>query len=546
MRRNIVIGPPGTGKTTFLKKKVDRLINEGHCRPDEIGYFSFTVKAAEEIRDRVNTIKWSEDELKKMYPYFCTLHSLAYKRLQLQGTDIMDEQDYEELSRITGRLFVNKMKKGNGVDISMPTAKSEYQDIINLAYAKYPDKEDRLRRVFQTVKLNDYGARNTIEQMDLDLKNFKRDRQKLEYVDYFNRFLEKRNPPQLKYLFVDEAQDLSAHQWKVISMIEEVAQPIETYVAGDDDQAIFRWAGADIEHFIDMAMDPTNNVIPLKQSYRIPKSVHIIATKLAQRISKRIDKTYYPREEEGEVKFLNIRPLNKGLQEGEWLILCRTHEIVKQVCESLEMYGWLYKRYGQSVINLNYIEAIKAWTRLQKGHKVSGQQCDTLYQFMDSTRIKRNYGTFKGELSGIYSLETLIKEFGLREKIKDMDVRDMKWYDILNAKGFRKRINYLRAIMREGNKLDDTPRIEVSTIHASKGGERDNVMLLTDLSYGPYSSMKDSRQGMDDETRVFYVGATRAKEQLVVVHRTEGQFEFESIFIQQGNTYDMSENIRRS
>ena len=99
MRRNIVIGPPGTGKTTFLKKKVDRLINEGHCRPDEIGYFSFTVKAAEEIRDRVNTIKWSEDELKKMYPYFCTLHSLAYKRLQLQGTDIMDEQDYEELSR---------------------------------------------------------------------------------------------------------------------------------------------------------------------------------------------------------------------------------------------------------------------------------------------------------------------------------------------------------------------------------------------------------------------------------------------------------------
>jgi len=84
--------------------------------------------------------------------------------------------------------------------------------------------------------------------------------------------------------------------------------------------------------------------------------------------------------------------------------------------------------------------------------------------------------------------------------------------------------------MREGNKLDDKPRIEVSTIHASKGGERDNVMLLTDLSYGPYSSMKDSREGMDDETRVFYVGATRAKEKLVVVHRTEGQFEFEPIF----------------
>ena len=106
----------------------------------------------------------------------------------------------------------------------------------------------------------------------------------------------------------------------------------------------------------------------------------------------------------------------------------------------------------------------------------------------------------------------------------------MKWYDILNAKGLRKRINYLRAVMREGNKLEDKPRIEVSTIHASKGGERDNVMLLTDLSYGPYKSSTETQQGRDDEARVFYVGMTRAKKKLVIVRRTESQFEYEPIF----------------
>ena len=531
MHRHIVIGPPGTGKTTFLKNKVDQIIKEGKASPNEIGYFSFTVKAAEEIRNRVTNEEWSEAELKKMFPYFCTLHSLAYKRLRLEAHEIMDELDYMELSDMTGRKFVNKMKKGNGIDISMPTAQSHYQDVINLAYAKYPNDDDRLQKVFREVKLPDYGARSTIMQMDKDLTNFKRDRHKLEYVDYFNSFLEMKNPPPLKYLFIDEAQDLSAHQWMVVDMIQEISKPIETYVAGDDDQAIFRWAGADIEHFIAMAKNDANTIIPLKQSYRIPISVHNLATKMAQSISNRIDKSYMPRDEEGERKVLNFRPLNKELETGDWLILCRTHEIVKQVCESLDRYGWLYKCYGKSIINEKIIEAIVSWTRLQKGEKVSGARVDTIYSFMDSTRIKRGHGTFKGSHTEMYNIDNLIHSFGLRENIGgDLFTKTLHWYDVLNAKGIRKRIRYLRAVMRDGHKLDDKPRIEVSTIHASKGGERDNVMLLTDLSYGPYKSSKDTQQGRDDELRVFYVGATRAKKQLVIVHTTEAQFEFEPIF----------------
>ena len=137
---------------------------------------------------------------------------------------------------------------------------------------------------------------------------------------------------------------------------------------------------------------------------------------------------------------------------------------------------------------------------------------------------------FKGQHEGMYDLDTLIREYGLREDIKlsstrTASVKDITWYDMLNGKGLRKRIPYLRSIMRSGNKLDATPRTEVSTIHASKGGERDNVMLITDLSYGPYKSSTETQQGKDDEARVFYVGATRAKKELHLVHRTEGQCE---------------------
>ena len=541
MHRHIVIGPPGTGKTTYLKNKVEELLKSGACTSQQIGYFSFTVKAAEEIRDRVlSNEKMSKEQVKIMFPYFSTLHSLAYRRLQLQQAQIMDDNDYAELSRMTGHEYVNKMRKGNGVDIAMPTAKSEYQDIINLAYAKYPDDEDRLAKIFRETTLNNYGARNMIEQMDLDLRKFKEDRDKYEYVDYFINFIKNKNAPQLKYLFIDEAQDLSAQQWQVVDMLQKESGAIETYIAGDDDQAIFRWTGADIEHFIAMANNDNNTIIPLTQSYRIPVSVHTIATKLAQSISQRIPKEYRPRDEEGVRKVLNIRPLNKGLVEGEWLILCRTHEIVKQVSESLEAYGWLYKRYGSSVISFKYIEAIRAWTKLQRGEEISGVECDVLYHHMDSTRIKRNYGVFKGQHEGSYNLETLIKDYGLREEVKlsstrTASVKDITWYDMLNGKGLRKRIPYLRSIMRSGNKLDAVPRIEVSTIHASKGGERDNVMLITDLSYGPYKSSTETQQGKDDEARVFYVGATRAKKELHIVHRTEGQYEYEPIFFYERN-----------
>ena len=538
MKRHIVIGPPGTGKTTYLKTKVQELLSSGACTSQEIGYFSFTVKAAEEIRDRIvkdSNEEYTKETVKLAYPYFSTLHSLAYRRLQLQQSQIMDEHDYAALSEIAGNEFVNKMIKGNGVDISMPTAKSEYQDIINLAYAKYPDDEDRINKIFREKKLNNYGARNTIQQMDLDLRKFKEDRDKYEYVDYFIQFLKRKNPPKLKYLFIDEAQDLSKQQWNVVDMLQQHSGALETYVAGDDDQAIFRWAGADIEHFIKMAQDESNIIIPLTQSYRIPVSVHNLATKLAQSISTRIEKEYRPRDEEGVRKVLNIRPLNKGLAEGEWLILCRTHEIVKQVCEALEVYGWLYKRYGQSVINFKYIEAIRAWTTLQNGKQVSGVMCDLIYNYMDSTRIKRNYGVFKGQPEGMYNLDMLLNEYGLREELNGVSMKEIAWYDALNAKGFKKRIPYLRSIMRSGNKLDAVPRIEVSTIHASKGGERQKVMLITDLSFGPYKSSTETIQGRDDEARVFYVGATRAKEELHIIHRTEASYEYEPIFFHERN-----------
>jgi superfamily I DNA/RNA helicase len=74
--------------------------------------------------------------------------------------------------------------------------------------------------------------------------------------------------------------------------------------------------------------------------------------------------------------------------------------------------------------------------------------------------------------------------------------------------------------------LTTPPRIKLSTIHGSKGGEADHVMLLTDLSKKTEDKLLSN---IDSERRVFYVGATRAKKSLHII-RAEGSREFTEIF----------------
>ena len=93
------------------------------------------------------------------------------------------------------------------------------------------------------------------------------------------------------------------------------------------------------------------------------------------------------------------------------------------------------------------------------------------------------------------------------------DLPDGYWYDVFTLLS-PKEISYIRAMLRRGEKITKLPRIRLSTIHAAKGGEADNVILLTDISNRIYKSYQ---QNPDDESRVFYVGLTRAKENLFLI-----------------------------
>ena len=107
--------------------------------------------------------------------------------------------------------------------------------------------------------------------------------------------------------------------------------------------------------------------------------------------------------------------------------------------------------------------------------------------------------------------DTFITYEELRNHVPSL--KNELWYDVFDGLSVKER-SYIRAMLRRGEKITKEPRIRLSTIHAAKGGEATNVVLMTDLSTRVYNSFQ---KNPDDESRVFYVGLTRAKENLFLI-----------------------------
>ena len=100
-RVKIILGPPGTGKTTTLLNIVEDAISRG-IKPERIAYLAFTRKAANEAQERA-MLKFNLDG--DRFPYFRTLHSLAFKQLGLQRDEVMTNDHYRKFGKAMGINF---------------------------------------------------------------------------------------------------------------------------------------------------------------------------------------------------------------------------------------------------------------------------------------------------------------------------------------------------------------------------------------------------------------------------------------------------------
>ena len=445
----ILYGPPGTGKTKTL---MDILEEELRLTPPEkIAYVSFTKEGSEQGAARaMQRFGFKRSQL----PYFRTLHSLAFKQMEYKRHQVMAWDDYRTFSKKIGMHFLGYYTE------DLINNDDKYLFWIDL-YRNNPKAANKLLADLDTEKL---------EYVRKTYRDYKNTFAKIDYTDMVGNYAANNISVPVDVAFIDEAQDLTSLQWKMVWVAFRRCQRI--YIAGDDDQAIYQWSGADVDYFLGIQGEAR----VLGQSWRLPSSVLDFSKKISSRIGKRVPKDFKDRGTEGSVKIINSLDEVEIDPSKSYMFLSRNNTFLDDIDSMLMKRGLIFSHKGKPSISDGDMEIIRAYERVRTTRELRPD---------DKAVINANF--------------------------KAGRVSDM-WFD--RIRWSQEKTDYVRYII--GNKIPIVkPNINVSTIHAVKGGEADVVVMLLDITRSVNQNLDNNP---DSEHRVFYVGATRAKEKLYVVN----------------------------
>ena len=505
LSKKIIFGPPGTGKTTKLLSIVEKELARG-VPPDRMAYLAFTRKAAQEAIERAGS-KFNLS--KKELIWFRTIHSFVFKNLNYNSDEVMTPQHYRELAEI---IKVPLLNVTSADEVGVSVHNNEHLRVYDLSRARGTTLEDEYNR-FGRIDGGFFKTKYVIES----LIKYKETMHVKDYTDMLMDFVQIGTTPKLEVLIVDEAQDLSWLQWNVVNKIMDHASRV--YVAGDDDQAIFDWAGADSGRLVDLDWETE----VLNQSYRVPQSNHKVADRLVQRIKHRKQKLWRPRKYRGFTQSYAYKLNASSFDHGEWLILARANYLLDNIEHDLKQFGHHFIRGNQPSVSSKLLKAIETWEKLRTNQEVDFSDVKDLYYYMSvGNRVKRGHKSLNIQVlpGQTFSLKELQQDHGL------LAHGNFPWEHALDKVSENKSLYVKTMLQKDKSILTTPPRIKLSTIHGAKGGEADHVMLLTDLSKKTEDKLLSN---IDSERRVFYVGATRAKKSLHII-RAEGNREFTEIF----------------
>lgn len=587
----LLLAVPGSGKTTTLIARLGYLVIGKGVSPETILTMTYTVAATGEMKDRFAK-KFGSQYADKMN--FKTINAVcasiirSYEWYGHKAFKLVSDEG--EISKILTGIWLNVCKK-------YPTESDIKELRMKITYVKnqmVPKKE------LDSVTVSSSDGTISIKELYEEYVRFMRDSSLMDFDDQlvFSYQILKKNPKILKrfqdkyqYICVDEAQDTSFIQHRIIQMLAEKSRNI--FMVGDEDQSIYGFRAAYPKALLEFERTWKDaKVLFIETNYRSTPEIVGTSMDFIRQNKKRRDKKMKAFNPSGAK--IDILWAKNRIQQFDMIadiahdatepvtFLYRNNDTALPIIDTLDRSGIPYKvRAVDSLFFTNIIyRDVMCIFRLALNPSDGEAFMQIYYKLGLYVKkavaeeavamggnilfgLKNQVGKYtKGKLDSIIAdfkkilnlapanAIDLIYEMGYGDYLEQHGIDSFR-LNIMRTLGVRektipefiKRLEYLQKVIRAGSKTDNA-KVLLSTIHSAKGLEYDNVVLV-DVADGVFpSNSKDT--DIEEEKRLFYVAMTRARKKLCIFAFREEESEFTEYvrsYLSNGS-HVFSDNIR--